>query len=251
MTPDYLNRNRAAWDGWAAEYVGPGLRNWSDEQPTWGIWGIPESEVGLLPELAGRDALELGCGTGYVSAWMARRGARPVGLDPTWEQLRSARGFQRRFGIDFPLVSAGAESVPLTDESFDVVISEYGASIWSDPHLWVPEAARLLRAGGELVFLVNGTLLMLCVPDADGVAAGDGLLRPYFGMHRFEWPDPPSIEFHLGYGEWIRLLRRQSFEVTDLIELRPPAGASTTYDFVTLEWARRWPSEEVWKARKV
>jgi hypothetical protein len=39
--------------------------------------------------------------------------------------------------------------------------------------------------------------------------------------------------------------------VTDLIELRPPAGASTTYDFVTLEWARRWPSEEVWKARKV
>ena len=71
-------------------------------------------------------------------------------------------------------------------------------------------------------------------------------------MHRFEWPDdPPSVEFHLGYGDWIRLLRRQSFEVTDLIELRPPAGASTTYDFVTVEWARRWPSEEVWKARKV
>jgi SAM-dependent methyltransferase len=252
VTPDYLNRNRAAWAGWAAEYVGPGLRNWSDEQPTWGIWGIPESEVGLLPELAGRDALELGCGTGYVSAWMARRGARPVGLDPTWEQLRSARAFQRQFGIEYPLVSAGAESVPLADESFDVVISEYGASIWSDPYLWVSEAARLLRPGGELVFLVNGTQLMLCVPDADGVAAGDRLLRPYFGMHRFEWPDdPPSIEFHLGYGDWIRLLRRQSFEVIDLIELRPAPGASTTYDFVTWEWARRWPSEEVWKARKV
>ena len=100
-----------------------------------------------------------------------------VGLDPTWEQLRSARAFQRQFGIEFALVSAGAESVPLADESFDVVISEYGASIWSDPHLWVSEAARLLRPGGELVFLVNGTQLMLCVPDADGVAAGDRLLR--------------------------------------------------------------------------
>ena len=77
------------------------------------------------------------------------------------------------------------------------------------------------------------------------------MLRDYFGMHRFEWPDDQSVEFHLGYGDMIRLLRDNGFEVEDLIEVRPPKDATTTYPFVTLEWSRRWPCEEVWKARKV
>jgi hypothetical protein len=49
---------------------------------------------------------------------------------------------------------------------------------------------------------------------------------------------------------WIRLLRRSGFEVEDLVEVRPPAHATTRHPFVTLDWARRWPCEEVWKARK-
>jgi hypothetical protein len=91
---------------------------------------------------------------------------------------------------------------------------------------------------------------MLCSPDEDDVPAEDRLLRDYFGMHRFEWPGDSSVEFHLGYGDWIRLLRRNGFEVENLVELRPGAGATTRYPYVTLEWARRWPSEEVWIARK-
>jgi SAM-dependent methyltransferase len=247
--PDYLDRNRATWDRYAAEYVEPGRRNWAEE-PSWGIWGIPEAEVGLLPALDGKQTLELGCGTAYVSSWLARRGARPVGVDLSPNQLATARAFQREFGLEFPLIRAAAEQVPLRDERFDLVISEYGAAIWSDPYLWIPEAARLLRPGGELVFLGNATLLMLCVPDEDGVPAEPNLLRPYFGMHRFEWPDDPGVEFHLGYGDWIRLLRRNGLVVEDLVELRPPRGATTRYPFVSAEWARRWPSEEVWKARK-
>ncbi len=192
----------------------------------------------------------MGCGTGYVSAWLARRGAHPVGLDPTWEQLANARRFQIEFGLHFPLISAAAEAVPLADESFDVIISEYGASIWSDPYRWVPEAARLLRPEGELIFLVNATLLMLCVPDGDGLPADPSLKRGYFDMHRFEWPDDTSVEFHLGYGDWIRLLRGNGFKITDLVELRPEPDRKTNHDFVTLAWARSWPSEETWKARK-
>jgi len=130
------------------------------------------------------------------------------------------------------------------------VISEYGAAIWADPYRWIPEAARLLRPGGELVFLGNSTLLMLCVPDEDGVPSTDRLLRSQFGMHRFEWPDDSSVEFHLGHGDWVRLLRANDFEVEDLIELRPPADARSDYSFVTVEWARRWPCEEVWRARR-
>jgi SAM-dependent methyltransferase len=247
---DYLERNRAAWDGYAAEYVAPGRQSWAGE-PRWGIWGIPERQLEILPDVTAKDTLELGCGTAYVSSWLARRGARPVGVDLSPVQLATARSFQREFGVEFPLVRAAAERVPLRNGRFDLVISEYGAAIWSDPYLWIPEAARLLRSGGELIFLGNASLLMLCVPDEDGIPAEPRLRRPYFGMHRFEWPDDPAVEFHLGHGDWIRLLRRNGFAVEDLVELRAPRDATTRYPFVTAEWAHRWPSEEVWRARKL
>ena len=250
-TADHVPRNRAAWDRWAEEYAGPGLRNWAAAEPSWGIWGIAEATAGVLPaDLEGRGSIELGCGTGYVSAWLARRGARPVGLDNSAAQLATARQLQDRFGLRFPLIHASAEQAPFADASFDLAISEYGASIWCDPFTWIPEAARLLRPGGQLIFLVNSVLLMLTVPDTDDQPAAGRLLRPYFGMHRFEWPGDESVEFHLGHGDMIRLLRGCGLEVEDLLELRPEPGATTRYPFVTLEWARQWPCEEVWKARK-
>jgi SAM-dependent methyltransferase len=250
---DYLARNRTAWTAYADEYVDAGRRNWSAEEPTWGIFGVPESELHVLPDdAAGKEVIELGCGTAYVSSWLARRGARPVGVDLTEAQLATAAALQREFGLRFPLIQANAEAVPLRDGTFDVVISEYGASIWCDPNLWIPEAARLLRPGGELTFLVNGVILMLCMTelDADGPAT-DRLLRDYFGMHRFEWPDDPAVDFHIGHGDCIRLLRANGFEVLGLIEVRVPEGATTRYPFVTAEWGRRWPCEEIWKARKI
>jgi len=75
-------------------------------------------------------------------------------------------------------------------------------------------------------------------------------LRPEFGMKRVEWPGDPGVEFHLSHGDWIRALRRSGFEIEDLIALRAPEDAKTRYPFVTHEWARQWPYEEVWKARK-
>ena len=248
--PDYIIRNRESWDRWAEEYADSGRRDWAAEEPHWGIWRVPEAQLGVLPNVAGKDVIELGCGTGYVSSWLARRGARVVGIDNSPAQLASARQFQEEFGLDFPLLHAIAEDLPFPDESFDLAISEYGASIWADPYRWIPEAARVLRPGGELIFMVNGTILMLCVPDEDEKAAEPMMLRDYFGMHRFEWPDDDSVEFHLGYGDMIRLLRDNGFVIEDLIEVRPPEDATTRYPFVTLEWSRRWPCEEVWKARK-
>lgn len=249
--PDHVRRNRAHWNAQAPAYVEPAERNWSADTQTWGIWGVPESEVGMLPDdLPGKDAIELGCGAAYVSAWMARRGARVVGIDNSEAQLATARRLQREHGLDFRLIHGNAEEVPYPDASFDFAISEYGACLWCDPYRWVPEAARLLRPGGRLVFFGNAFMLMLCVPDAPDQPAGERLLRPAFGMHRQEWTDDPSVEFHISHGDWIRLLRRSGFEIEDLVEVRPPEDATTRYPFVTLEWARKWPCEEVWKARR-
>ena len=246
-----LARNRELWTRTNAEYTDAAAeRQWAQEEITWGIWSLPERDLRILPELAGLDVLELGCGTAYFSAWLARRGARPIGVDLTPAQLETARRCQEAFGLRFPLLEANAEDVPLADASFDLVLSEYGASIWCDPERWVPEAARLLRPGGKLVFLRNSTLVILCSPDEG--SAEERLVRPQFGMGRFEWPGE-GVEYHLAHGDWIRLLLQSGFQVERLVELQAPPNAQThpVYDFVTAEWGRRWPAEEIWVARRV
>jgi SAM-dependent methyltransferase len=250
-TGDHVARNRVAWDRMAADYVESGRRNWASDEVTWGIFDVPESRIGMLPpDLAGMDTIELGCGTGYVSAWLARRGAHPVGIDNSPAQLETAQRFQSEFGLMFPLHLGDAEQTPFADESFDFAISEYGAAIWCDPFRWIPEAARILRPGGRLSFLGNSVLLMLTTPiDDEDAPASEQLQRPLLGMYRFVWEDG-AVEFHLPHGELIRLLRDSGFEVEDLVEVEIAEDAATRYPFVSAEWARRWPAEEVWKVRK-
>jgi SAM-dependent methyltransferase len=249
---EHLGRNVALWTRTNAEYTDEAARRqWGAGEITWGIWNLPESQLGVLGDVDGLDVVELGCGTAYFSAWLARLGARPVGVDPTPAQLETARRMQAETGLEFPLVEAPGESVPLPDASFDLALSEYGASIWADPYRWIPEASRLLRTGGRLVFLRNSTLVILCMPDV-GVAE-ESLLRPQFGMCRFEWPDSEgAVEFQLAHGEWIDLLRANGFDVERLLELQAPEGAGDPgyYAFVTSAWGRRWPAEEIWVARK-
>jgi SAM-dependent methyltransferase len=245
--PEHAARNRVHWDQLAAGYAAAGEKSWAQDA-SWGNWSIPESELRLLEGVAGLDAIELGCGTAYVSAWLARRGARPVGIDNSPKQLETAARLQREHGIDFPLLLGNAEQVPYPDASFDLAISEYGACLWADPYAWMPEAARVLRPGGRLIFLTNGNVLTLCMPDAG--PAGEHLVRSSFGEHRFEWPDDESVEFHLNHGDWVRLLRAHGFEIVDLLELQAPEAATSRDPYVTPAWARRWPSEEIWIARK-
>ena len=246
--PEYAVRNRASWTKANAEYTHEqGAPSWRQGEITWGVFAYPEADLNLLPELDGKDVIELGCGTAYFSSWLARAGARPVGVDVTPAQLETARQMQRETGIEFPLLEANAEDVPLPDESFDLVVSEYGASIWCDPYRWIPEAARLLRPRGELVFLRNSTLAVLC-------SALDGwhetLQRSQRGLHRLDWEDEDTTEFQLGHGDLFRLLREGGFDVLDLVELFAPDGAvDHAFYGSDVEWAKKWPWEEIWKAR--
>ena len=250
--PDYVQRNRRHWETWAPDFADWAPDAWADGDFTWGMFSVPDVELGVLPaSVAGLDVIELGCGTAYISAQLVRRGARPVGIDTSPPQLATARRMQPQFDLDFPLHLGNAEQTPFPDASFDLAISEYGASIWCDPYRWIPEAARLLRPGGQLIFLINGVFLTICTPEdaAADTPASEHLERPYFGLHRLDWADG-SVTFNLGYGDWIRVLRANGFEVDDLIEIKPPEGATTSFPIVTPEWARHWPSEEIWKARK-
>jgi SAM-dependent methyltransferase len=250
--PDSVARNVADWTKANADHADAKAADaWAKTEIDWGVFGVPESELDVLGDVADKDVVELGCGTAYFSAWLAKLGARPVGVDPTPAQLQTARRMQEETGISFPLVEAPAEAVPLPDASFDLAVSEYGASLWAVPERWLAEAARLLRPGGRLVFLTNSPLVILCSPDEG--AAVEQLMRPQFeGLYRMEWPGEEGVEYHPTHGQWIALLREHGFDVEALHELQAPDGRATHtyYDFVTVDWARKWPYEDVWVARK-
>jgi SAM-dependent methyltransferase len=243
-------RNRSAWTKSNAEYTDrSALESWRGE-PHWGVWHIPDAELGVFGDVDGLDVVELGCGTAYVSAWLARAGARPIGVDITPAQLETARRCMRETGIEFPVIEADAAETGLPDASADLVVSEYGASIWVDPYRWIPEAARLLRPGGRLVFMCNSTLSILCAPD-DEDRVTTALQRPQRGLLRLDWGEE-GVGFEMAHGERIDLLRANGFELERLLELYAPAGASEHeyYGFVSAEWAKKWPAEEIWVTRK-
>ena len=253
--PEHVAENRRHWDAMADEWVGMGEQRWVADEPLWGMWSIPESQLGLLPEdLSGAAAIELGCGTGYVSSWLARRGAAVVGIDNSARQLATARRLAAEHGVELTLLHGNAEQVPYPDASFDFAISEYGAAIWCDPYVWVPEAHRLLRPGGDLVVLGNAPLAMVCAPLDGSTPIGERLERDYFGMHRLDWRDavdePGGIEFNLPVSGWFRLFRQTGFEVLDYLELQAPQPGAAINFFVTADWAHRFPSEQVWRLRK-
>lgn len=251
--PEHVRENRAYWNGMAHEWVEAAEENWASATPYWGIWKLPEAQLGLLPEsMSGMDAIELGCGTGYCSGWMAARGARVTAIDLSSGQLATARRLAEEHGAAIEFIEGNAEQVPCADASFDVAFSEYGAAIWCDPDVWIPEAHRLLRPGGRLVFLGMHPLVALCSPES-GAPAEAKLHRPWSALHRMDWrdidEDPGGIEFNRSASEWLRLFRETGFEVEDYLELTAPAGARDAFA-IPGRWAERWPAEQVWKLRK-
>jgi SAM-dependent methyltransferase len=245
---DYV-RNRAYWDRESDSYQATHREHIGRPEPRWGLWQLPESELRILGDVGGKDVLELGCGAAQWSILLAGQGARLVGVDNSERQLEHARLALEEAGLDFPLVHAPAEAVPLPDASFDVVFADHGANRFADPYAWVPEAARLLRPGGLLAFSGSTPFEALCW-DKEADRMGTELKRDYFGLHRIEDAAGP-IEYELQYGDWIRLFRENGFEIEELREIRPPEGAESTYRSPEeTEWARSWPMEQIWIVRR-
>jgi ubiquinone/menaquinone biosynthesis C-methylase UbiE len=250
--PAYVQKNRALWDAASDDYDRQhGSVLAGNLAMAWGLWRLPEADLRILGEVAGRDVLELGCGAARWSIALAQAGARPVGLDISSHQLALARRLMDDAGVAFPLLEASAESVPLPDASFDIVFCDWGAMTFCDPYRTVPEAARLLRPGGLLAFATATPLACICL-DWPADAWREQVLRPYFDLHRIEGEGgDDTVEFQLPYGAWIRLFRQQGFVVEDLVETRPPGNATTSYrDEAANAWASNWPMEQIWRVRK-
>jgi len=254
MTSDHLSINRDLWNADAVNWVAIGKRLWSLETPEWGNWGNPDKGLGLLPsDMTGMEAIELGCGTAYVSGWMARRGARVTAIDISEEQLTTARRLATEHGAEITFIEANAEATGLPDGAFDFAISEYGASIWCPPEKWLREAWRLLRPGGRLVFLGNHPLSLICSP-LDGSPCDWALHRPYRGMWGADWTEvayePSGICFNLTVSSWMALFSQIGFTVMKYQELFAPEWASGTRAAIGADWAKSYPVEQVWHLNK-
>ena len=246
---DHETQNRAAWDADADAYQDRHGAQLADSSGlAWGTYQVPEAELRILGDVAGKDILELGCGAAQWSIALAKVGARPVGIDLSERQLEHARRLAAEAGVDFPLIHGSAEHVPLPDASFDIVFCDHGAMTFADPYRTVQEAARLLRPGGLFAFSHHTPIEAIAWP-LDGDTVGDRLVVDYFGMHALD--DGETTTFQLPYGEWIRLFHANGFVIEDLIEPRPADDATSSYrDEAELAWARRWPAEEIWRVRK-
>lgn len=244
----YLAKNKSKWNETSSDYQKLHESQLGIVEPTWGVWALREKDLQILGDVAGEDVLEFGCGGAQWSVALAKRGARVVGIDLSAQQLEHARTLVKRERVEVTLIEANAEHVPLPDASFDIVFCDHGAMTFADPTKTVPEAARLLRPGGLFAFNHSAPLLELAYdPNTDTV--GDRLLHDYFELKEIE--SDGMVTFQLPHGAWIRLFRESGFMVEDLIELRPPENASTTYaGYAPLGWARRFPAEEIWKLRK-
>lgn len=254
MPQDHVAINRALWDDDAKNWVAIGERLWKMADPEWGSWGNSEASLNLLSrDMAGWDAVELGCGTGYVSGWMARRGARVTAIDVSRAQLATARRLAAEHGADITFIEGNAEATGLPDAAFDFAISEYGAAIWCPPELWLREAWRLLRPGGNLVFLGNHPISLVCSP-LDGAPCDRALHRPYRGMWGADWTEvafePSGICFNLTVSGWMALFSDIGFVVRNYQEVYAPDWASGIRSAVPAEWAKQYPLEQVWHLAK-
>lgn len=241
-------RNREHWDRMSDTYQATHGVAISATPDAWGAWRIPEAVLRLLPDVADKHVLELGCGAGQWSVWLARRGARVTGIDVSARQLEHARRNLTAAGIAADLVHCSAESMPFNDAEFDLLLSDHGAMSWGDPDRTVPEVARVLRPGGILVFCATSPVFSICWNDRHDRPA-DRLRRDYFGLHT-EADGDGTASFVLPYGEWVRRFREHGLAIEALVEPRPPPGAVSSFWPEATAWARRWPAELIWKVRR-
>ena len=122
------------------------------------------------------DALDVGCGTGFLALLLAELGHRVTGVDAADEMLELARAKAAGAGATVDFRRADAEALPFPDASFDLVVERHVIWTLPAPAVALAEWARVLRPGGCLV-LVEGD--WRSSPNADYVPISDSL--PLYG----------------------------------------------------------------------
>lgn len=109
-------------------------------------WG---GDTGGFSPLAGRTALDVGCGAGLLTEPLARMGARATGLDAAPENIGAACGHAEAAGLEIDYVAGGIEA--LAGRSFDLVVSMEVIEHVADVPAFIAGLAGALAEGGLMV----------------------------------------------------------------------------------------------------
>jgi SAM-dependent methyltransferase len=124
---------------------------------------------------AGRDVLEIGCGAGLDLVRFARGGAHVTGVDVASTAIELARGYCRTAEVSAVLLEADGIRLPFPAASFDLVYCAGVLPFAADPAAIVREAHRVLRPGGEAIFMAdNGRSWLRLMESVAGSRAGHG-----------------------------------------------------------------------------
>jgi ubiquinone/menaquinone biosynthesis C-methylase UbiE len=239
--------NRKFWDKFSDEYQNKHSDQLNRDEFVWGVWSIPEAEIGALGDLRGKQVLELGCGAAQLSIAVAKLGGHPVGLDNSERQLEHAESLMAAANVDFPLLHASADKIPSDKNMFDLVFCDHGAMTYAPTAPSLAEVYRVLKRGGVFAFNIQSPLHELCY-NAKKEKVETSLCKSYFDLDRFV--EDKLVYFQYSYGQWIRFFREAGFEIVDLIELQPDETAKSSFDFVPKDWAENWPAENIWVLQK-
>lgn len=233
---------RTYWDGLSAKYQR--VMSISLDDFHYGPQIPGESRLHLLPVLRpGMRALELGCGGGQNSVWLAKRGLVCDAFDISEEQLKYARKLAKAERVNVTYAKGALDKWPARFKGpYDLIHSSHAMEFADDPAAVVRKAASLLAPGGMLLIstvhpLYNGEWVES--DDGDGESAGMGLfLSNYFSP-------PDDVRRHRGKVEvisraypvssWFKWMREAGLEVVALEE--PPELEGETPPYTNRDWA--------------
>lgn len=240
---------RSYWDGISAKYQK--IMKISLEDFHYGPQIPGETHLHLLPELhEGMRALELGCGGGQNSIWLAKQGIKCDAFDISEEQLGHARSLAKKESAKICFAKGMLDKWPSKFKGpYNLIHSSHAMEFANDPAKVISTAAKLLAPGGVLIIstvhpLYNGDWVESF--DEDGNVDGMGLfLRNYFSP-------PDDIRTKRGKIEvvsraypvsaWFKWMRQAGLDVTAIEE--PPElheqngqGSEEIPPYTNKDWA--------------
>ena len=232
-----VRANRGYWDTSAEEYLAEHGSFLGAKEFIWCPEGVHEQDIRLLGDVTSQQVLEVGCGAGQCSRWLAEQGAVATGVDLSGQMLAQTEALQEEHPLSPHAIvpvfhQADARSLPFADKSFDIAFSAYGALPFvKDAEAVFSEVARVLRPGGRWVFSVTHPIRWI-FPDVPGEA---GLTAEYSYFDRTPYVEidqtgePVYAEHHRTLEDWIRLLVGAGFSIDGLIEPEWPADNHTAW----------------------
>jgi 2-polyprenyl-6-hydroxyphenyl methylase/3-demethylubiquinone-9 3-methyltransferase len=112
----------------------------------------------------GKTVLDLGCGGGFMSEALAKKGATVIGVDPSEAAIRAAQEHAEKQGLEIDYKAGSGESIPLADHCVDCVVCVDVLEHVADLDRVLDEVQRVLKPGGVFLFdTINRTPLAALV----------------------------------------------------------------------------------------